>query len=137
MKMDQLVKGTNAMRRANSKFVKVLNYKAGKDKEGRPTAMAKTYTPHEYNVHRHIVDARDKKRYVSAITFIDKKLNVEVTCSCPDYVFSGAEYNNAQVGASKIRYGNGEPPDSSKPDRPSMCKHLIALRALVKAKHGF
>jgi hypothetical protein len=125
------------MRKLNSKFVKVVNYKAGRDKLGRAVAMAKTYTPLELNVHRNVVNSRDKNRYVSAITFLDKSLNVEVTCSCPDYVFSGAEYNNAQVGASKIIYGNGEAPDASKSHKPGLCKHLIALRALVKQKHGF
>jgi hypothetical protein len=137
MKMDKLLKNTDAMRRANAKFVKVVNYKAGRDKDKRPTAMAKTYTPHKYNLHYHVVNDPDKKRYVSAITFLNPQLDVEVTCSCPDYVFSGAEYNNAQVGASKIRYGNGEPPDATKSDRPSLCKHLVALRALVKERHGF
>lgn len=137
MKLDQLLKTSESMRKLNSKFVKVVNYKAGRDKKGLAVAMAKTYTPLEFNVHRNVVPARDKNRYVSAITFLDKNLNVEVTCSCPDYVYSGAEYNNAQVGASKIIYGNGEPPDASKSQKPSLCKHLIALRALVKEKHGF
>ena len=47
------------------------------------------------------------------------------------------EYANNLVGASDIIYGNGDPPDETNPKyRPGMCKHLLALRTLIKAKHG-
>ncbi len=137
MKMDTLVTKSEAFRKINSKLVRVVQYKAGRDKKGYAVAMARTYSRREVNVHRHLVPARDRNKYVSSIRFLDKKLNVEVSCSCPDYVFAGWEWSNAQVGASKIIYGNGEPPDLKNPGhRPGLCKHLIALRALVKEKHG-
>lgn len=137
MKLSQLMNSSERMRKLNSKFVKILNYKEGRDKQGQAVAMAKTYTPYELNVHHRIQPSRDKNRYVSSITFIDKKLNVKVSCSCPDYVFAGWEFANAQVGASDIIYGNGEPPTVRNPDnRPGLCKHLIALRSVIKQKHG-
>ena len=137
MKMDTLVTKSEAFRKINSKLVRVVQYKAGRDKKGYAVAMARTYTRREVNVHRHLVPARDQNKYVSSIRFLDKKLNVEVSCSCPDYVFAGWEWSNAQVGASKIIYGNGEPPSLRNPGhRPGLCKHLIALRALIKDKHG-
>lgn len=137
MKLDELVKRSEPFRKINARFVRVVQYKAGRDSAGKAVAMARTYTPKEVNVHHHVVHARDQNRYVSAIRFIDKKLNVHVSCSCPDYVFGGWEYANAQVGAGTILYGNGEPPTIRNPsNRPGLCKHLIALRELVKAKHG-
>ena len=136
MKLDVLEKKSNAMRKLNSTFVKVVQFKAGRDKSGLAVAMAKTYTLREFNVRRQVVPAKDQKRYVSSIKFLDSKLNVEVSCSCPDYVFAGWEWANHQVGASRIIYGNGEPPDARNPGhKPGLCKHLIALRGLVKEKY--
>ena len=136
-KLDQLVKSSDSLRKINARFVKVVAYKTGRDKKGMAVAMAKTYTVHEVNVHRKLQNARDRSKYVSHIKFLDKKLNVEVSCSCPDYVFGGWEFSNAQVGASQIRYGNGEAPDIRNPDyRPGLCKHLLALREIIKKKHN-
>lgn len=136
MKLDQLVKKSEALRKINSKLVRVVQYKTGRDKKGFAVAMAKTYTKQEVNIQRKLVNARDQNKYVSHVKFIDNKLNVEVSCSCPDYMFRW-EYANTQVGASKIIYGNGEPPNSTNSGmRPGLCKHLIALRSLIKDKHG-
>ncbi len=137
MKLDQLVRQSDRMRKANSKLVRVVGYKTGFDKQGLPTAVAKTYTPREYTVGMRLVKARDQNKYVSSVKFLDKKLNCKVSCSCPDFVFAGWEWSNAQVGASDIIYGNGEPPDIKNPGhRPGLCKHLLALRQLIKDKHG-
>jgi len=137
MKLKALVAKSEALRKINSRFVKVVQYKAGRDKKGFAVAMAKTYTLREVNVHRKLVNSRDTNRYVSHVKFLDKKLNVEVSCSCPDYMFGGWEWSNAQVGAAQIIYGNGEPPDIRNPGhKPGLCKHLIALRALIEKKHG-
>lgn len=125
------------MRKVNSQFVKIVKYKAGRDKKGFAYAAAQTYTPYQLNPHRKVIPAHDKNKYVSKITFIDKKLNVKVSCSCPDYVFGGWEWSNAQHGASDIIFGNGEPPDEKNPSHhPGLCKHLIHLREYVKKKHG-
>lgn len=137
MKLDVLARKSEATRKINASFVKVVQYKAGRDKQGYAVAMAKTYSMREVNVHRHLVPSKDRNKYVSAIRFIDAQLNVSVSCSCPDYVYGGWEWSNAQVGASKIIYGNGEPPTIRNPGhKPGMCKHLLALRAVIKQKHG-
>lgn len=136
MKLSQLMNSSERMRKLNSKFVKILNYKEGRDKSGQAVAMAKTYTPYELNVHHRIQPSKDKNRYVSSITFIDKKLNVKVSCSCPDYMYRW-EFANAQAGAADIIYGNGDEPGSTNPGNvPGLCKHLIALRSAVKQKHN-
>ena len=133
-KLDQLVKSSEALRKINARFVKVVAYKTGRDKKGLAVAMAKTYTLHEVNVHRKLQNARDKNKYVSHVKFLDKKLNVEVSCSCPDFLFRG-EYRLAEAGAAQIRYSNGEPPTVNDMGL-GMCKHLIALRELIKKKHN-
>ena len=136
MKLDVLVRKSEALRKINARLVKVVQYRAGRDKKGYAVAMAKTYTRLEVNVQKKLMKARDQNKYVSHIKFLDKKLNVEVSCSCPDFIYRW-EYANAQVGAAKIRYSNGDAPDSTNPGhKPGLCKHLLALRALIKQKHG-
>jgi hypothetical protein len=136
MKLAQLVKSSDKMRKLNARLVKVVGYKAGKDRNGIPTAISKTYTPREIGVDGRIVPAKDHNKYVSSIKFLDPKLNVKVSCSCPDYCFRW-EVANHKHGASDIIYSNGEPPLERNPNnKPGLCKHLLALRALIKAKHG-
>lgn len=135
MKLAKLVNSSDKMRKANSRFVKLVGYKAGRDKKGLATAVCKTFTPKEYKLGR-VVDAKDKNKYVSSIKFLDDKLNVKVSCSCPDYCFMW-EVANHRHGASDIIYSNGEPPLEKNPNnRPGLCKHLLALRAFIKNKHG-
>lgn len=137
MTLDQIIKSSLPLRKANARLVKVVAYKTGRDKQGLATAVAKTYTPQEYNMQRKLVSARDQNKYVSSIKFLDKKLHVKVSCSCPDFVFAGWEWSLHERGAADIVYGNGEPPNEKNPSYlPGCCKHLIALRALVKGKHG-
>jgi hypothetical protein len=133
-KLDQLVKASEQLRKINARFVRVVAYKTGRDKKGLAVAMAKTYTRHEVNVHRKLQNAKDQNRYVSHVKFMDKKLNVEVSCSCPDFLFRW-EYRLAEVGAAKIRYSNGEAPTVNDMGL-GMCKHLLALRELIKKKHN-
>ena len=136
MKLDALVSKSTRLRKLNASLVRVVAYKTGRDKKGFASAVAKTYTPKEYNVHNRLVMSKDQNKYVSSVKFIDKKLNVKVSCSCPDYMFRW-EYANMTVGASDIIYGNGEAPNVTNPElRPALCKHLIALRRLIKEKHN-
>jgi len=137
MKLDKLVRLSERMRRLNSRLVKVVGYKTGTGKDGIPTAVARTYTPLEYSLGgRRIMRAKDKNKYTSSIKFLDRGLHVRVSCSCPDYMYRW-EYANNLVGASHIIYGNGEAPDETNPQyRPGLCKHLLALRTLVKEQHG-
>lgn len=136
MKLDQLVSKTDKMRKLNARLVRVVGYKTGFDKKGLPTAVAKTYTPREYTLGMRLVRAKDQNKYVSSIKFLDRSLNVKVSCSCPDFMFRW-EFALAQAGAADIIYGNGEPPDITNADqRPALCKHLLALRALLKDRNG-
>lgn len=136
MKLNQLVSKSDRMRKANARLVRVVGYKTGFDKLKRPTAVARTYTPREYTIGMRLRQAKDQNKYVSSIKFLDKELNVKVSCSCPDFMFRH-EFANSQVGASDIIYGNGEPPTETNPSHtPGLCKHLLALRKILKDKHG-
>lgn len=137
MTLNELVRLSERMRRLNSRLVKVVGYKTGKDKKGIPTAVAKTFTPLEYSLRGHrIIRSRDLNKYVSSIKFLDRKYRVRVSCSCPDFMYRW-EYADNLVGAADIIYGNGDPSDETNPGyRPGLCKHLLALRTLIKAKHG-
>lgn len=136
MKLAKLVAGSDKLRKINSRFVRITGYKNGWDKKGIATAICRSYTPKEFKAGR-IVDARDKNKYTTSIKFIDKGLNIKVSCSCPDYTFAGWEYANHVVGASDIIYGNGEPPVEKNPsNRPGLCKHLLCLAKFIKDKHG-
>lgn len=133
MKIAKLFNATDKVRRINARFVRVIGYKAGRDKKGFATAIAKTYTPQEFKGGR-VVPSADKNKYVSSIKFLDEKLNVKVSCSCPDFCFRW-EYNNHKAGAADIIYSNGEPP-TVMGTSIGLCKHLVALRLLIKNKHG-
>ncbi len=132
MKMGKLVASSNRLRKINARLVKVVKYKTGVDPQGIPTAAARTYTPNEYKLGR-IRRSKDQNRYVSSVKYLNKQLNVKVSCSCPDYMFRW-EYANAQVGAADIIYGNGEPPTDTNPDQKiGLC---IAQGTLVTIKRG-
>ena len=135
--ISELVRISDRIRRINARFVKIIGYKTGVDKNGIPTAVCKTFTPLEYTVTKRVVPAHDTNRYTSSIKFLQKGTRyVKVSCSCPDYMYRW-EFANAQVGAGDIIYGNGDAPDETNPKyNPGLCKHLLALRTKVKDKHG-
>jgi hypothetical protein len=136
MKLAKLMNGTDALRKMNAKFIRVVALKKGYNKMGQATAIAKTYTPLEFNSAKTVVKSKDLNKYVSSITFLDKQLNVKVSCSCRDFLYRH-EFILAQYGAADIIYGNGEPPLVTRQDnKPSMCKHLVGLRLLIKSQEG-
>lgn len=58
---------------------------------------------------------------------IAPKSKVMVQCSCEDYTYTW-EYANAEYGAARIFYCNGEPPDEKNPKHsPGLCKHAYRL----------
>ena len=136
MKLDQIVSKSFGLRKENARYVKILKFKAGRDKKtGLAYAAAQTYSQKVLNVHRKIVPSTDRNKYVSKITFLNKKLDVKCACSCPDFMFT-FEFALARKGAADIMFSNGEAPDERNPKyAPGCCKHLIALRNLIKEKY--
>ena len=133
MKLAKLVNSSDKMRKANARLVRVVGYKTGFDKNKIPTAVAKTYTPREYTIGMKLRQAKDKNKYVSSIKFLDRKLNVKVSCSCPDYMYRH-EWANTQAGASDVIYGNGEPSTETNPsNKVGLC---VAKNTLVTTANG-
>ena len=65
---------------------------------------------------------------------ISKQKRVLVSCDCEDWVFVW-EYAVALRGASKVIYGNGQPPTRTNIScEPGLCKHLYAVAEQVLEK---
>lgn len=55
-----------------------------------------------------------------------------ISHNCENFVYMW-EYADAEHGAARIIYGNGEPPNFTNPgSAPGLCKHLMALADLIK-----
>lgn len=135
MKLAKLIAVSDKLRKINSKFVKITGYKNGWDRKGIATAICRSYSPREYSNGR-VVPAKDLNKYTTSIKFLDKQLNVKVSCSCPDFMYRW-EYANHRIGVSDIIYSNGEPARETNPlNRPGGCKHILALAQFVKDRHG-
>jgi hypothetical protein len=132
MKLGKLTQLSETGRIMNAAYVKIQKYKEGRARDGTAYAAAQTYSLVEINSNRELVRSKDRNKYLTKIHFLDKKLNVKVSCSCPDYMFR-FEYPNTKLGASDIIYGNGDPPTVY--FAPGLCKHLIAVRKLIKQRH--
>lgn len=97
--------------------VKVMNIKIGVSKStGLRRFICRTQTPEKKALGFVL------QKYVTTVDFKDNK-HVRISCSCPDFVFSGAEYNLAQKGAAILQYGNGQPPEAHK--QVYCCKHVV------------
>jgi len=136
MKLGELVRRSEPLRKINSKLVRLVGYKTGVDRNEIPTVVCKTWTPLEYIIGNKIRRSADQNKYTSSIKFLDRKYNIKCSCSCPDFMYRW-EWANNQVGAADIIFGNGDPPDIQNPGHvPGMCKHLLRLRTEIKRRHG-
>ena len=134
MKLSQLVKVSSKARKMNAEFVKIVGYKEGRNKKGFAVAIAKSYSPVIYKDGKR-VRAKDTSKYVTRITFVDSKLNVKASCSCPDYLYRW-EYANNLKGAADLLFGNGEAPVEKNPsNKPGLCKHLLRVAQEIKERH--
>lgn len=106
--------------------VKVTGLKIGTSRTtGFVRFVAKTQTP-EKRMMGYVW-----AKYATSIDFVDSK-HVRLSCTCPDFVFSGAEYRLSKKGAADILYGNGEAPISS--SRIYCCKHIVQVTNLLVQK---
>lgn len=78
------------------------------------------------------------KRYTVHVIGLDdpnlpiyKQKRVLISCSCPDWVFTW-EYANAIHGATKIIFGNGQPPVRKNAGcAPGLCKHSLGVAEYI------
>ena len=132
--LKQLYRNTPKMMRMNGEETTVKKLKRTKTKSLRPavTAVCRHNDPYRPDAtprdHKTQIVGRDPDLKLS-----DRKQKVLVSCDCENFVYVW-EYANAEHGASKIVYGNGEKPDFTNPSHsPGLCKHLSALAAKVIA----
>lgn len=136
MSLRQLVRATPRLFINNAVDVEAKQVTKIKTKTLRPAIKGQMVT---YDVWR-----KDRVRRVheSFIIGMDEDLEkpvnrhrkVLVQCGCENFVYV-FEYANASVGASRLIYSNGEPPNFTNPRlAPGMCKHLIALAKIIIEK---
>lgn len=131
--INNLYRSTPRARKNRADYVRLAYLKKGFDKNGNPFAAARTWSSHRVLPTGRVVRQRNRPKYVSVITFFDRRYRCRVSCSCPDFVYSGAEWVLAQFGSAVIEYGNGEAPDITNPGRRKLiCKHLVALYLEIK-----
>lgn len=127
MTIYQIMKNVDFGRRERSEYVRITNLRQGFSKRtGFPKTLSKAYSKREGYTSVH--------RYTCTVDCQDTKSHVMVSCSCPDFVFSGHEYLLMTQGAADIQYGNGEAPQD--PKRPGCCKHLV-MTFKEMLKQGF
>jgi len=136
MKIQELYRRTSDERKYLAQFVRLKDMKSGHLPDGSGFVAAHTSSIKRLDRDGFLVPvpASDRNTYVSAIVFIDKKLNVKVGCSCLDNTFR-AEFANHKHGAADIYYSNGQPARITNPKNlPFLCKHLVALYLKIASK---
>lgn len=128
-----LIKSTPRLMKENAQECYISSYKRSKTKKGLPvvTAGVRHKDPLRPNktvrIHKAMIIGLD-----DPYKPISKQKRVMASCACENYVFMW-EYANAEYGAARIIYGNGEPPDFTNPGRaPGLCKHLMALATEIR-----
>lgn len=116
MTIMQIMRNVDFGRRERSEYVRIINFRFGHSKRTLlPKVVARAYSKRS--------NYRSPHNYACSVDCIDKKSHVKVSCSCPDFVFSGHEYMLMTMGAAEIIFGNGEAPRD--PKKPACCKHLV------------
>ena len=138
LNLTQMTRRTDKRRVGNATYVVMRNVKTGHWKSGPDRGLAyiaaQTSSTHVQDQHGQLIPNPDKNTYVTAITFVDRQLNVKASCSCPDYLFRW-EWANWNRKAADIEYSNGDSPDITNPTyKPSLCKHLVALAERIMDK---
>ncbi len=137
MTFPQIIRRTPRQRIDAAKYVKLINVKKGYNKKtGFGFIIAQAYSTHQWSPH-HFRWVRNplRFRYVTMVEFLDDKLHCRVSCSCPDFTYSGAEFVLHKKGAAEIEYSNGEAPTVRNPNmHPLCCKHLVKLYMTIKSQ---
>lgn len=130
----QLMKSTPALMRNNSNHVTIKSIKRSKTKKGSVayTAICEDHVVNKRpRPHKILIIGKDANKQ----TITGEKQKVLISCDCESFVYT-FEYANAQHGASKIIYGNGDPASTTNPgNSPGCCKHCFAVLSLLRDRH--
>ena len=128
----QIIKRAEPARVANARFVRLVSYKTGYTQEGFAYAACRSYSTHVIGPDGRRVRNPNRERHTTVVLFLDKKLHVNLSCSCGDFTYRW-ETALHHHGAADIEYSNGEMPNSTNPYlSPQCCKHLVALYERIK-----
>lgn len=133
LSLNGLIKSTPRLMKENGTECYVNSVRRGKTPKGLPyiSANVRHKDPMRPNktvrIHKPMIVGLD-----DPFKPISKQKRVLVSCPCENFVFMW-EYADAEHGAARIIYGNGEPPSFTNPGHaPGLCKHLIALATQIK-----
>lgn len=122
-------------RKANAKLVKIDDPRIGYQKNGLPFFIARTHSPYILNSKgKKVVNPTANEWYLTTISFLDKKKHIDISCSCPDFLFRH-EVALADKDASQVEYSNGDYPKDTNPLlKPTCCKHCLAFYSFLYSK---
>jgi hypothetical protein len=125
--LKQIIRKVDPFRREGARYVRILQVKKGYNSLGQGFIASSSYSTHVLDSYGKPHRNAQPDRYVTVITFLDRKLHVSCSCSCPDFKFM-FETALSYKGAAEIEYSDGSPPDVKNPRyRTGQCKHLVAL----------
>jgi hypothetical protein len=122
-----IIKKANRLRKENAKYVRIIDVKKGYNSLGQGFIASSSYSTHIIGNDGRPHINTSPNRYVTVITFLDKKLHVSCACSCDDFKYRW-ETALSYKGGAEIEYSDGSAPDSTNPKyTAACCKHLISL----------
>src|ERR1700684_1522136 len=125
--LPQIVRQTDKLRKERSKYVKILYTKKGYNTLGQGFIATSSYSTHLVDPNGRVYVNEQPDKYITVVTFLDNKLHVKASCSCPDFLYR-EEWALWNRKAADIEYSNGDFPDITNSQyRPYGCKHLMAL----------
>lgn len=131
MTWPQIIKLTPKDRQRLATTVKILKAKKGYDEQGRYILAAVTHSTEDALGRR--IPSSQVVKYVSTVTYLDKKNHVLLSCSCPDFMYRFEVALNKK-GAAVIEYSNGKRPRITNSEEvPGAC---IAEGSMVQTDSG-
>jgi intein/homing endonuclease len=139
LNLQQLFRRHAGRRVESAKYVRIVQTKKGWDSMGRGYIACASYSTKIWDPwkKRYIKNTtgpgKKPARYVTVFVFLDTRLHVIVSCSCPDFKYRWEVALNHKE-AAEIEYSNGELPVIRNPSmRPTFC---VARGSLVETRRG-
>lgn len=126
--LPEIIRRTPDTRKVASKYVRLEKVIKGYNDIGQAFIAAQSYSTHRFDpTIKKWKPVTSKTKYVTVVTFLNRKLQCKVSCSCGDFTYR-AEVALHRKGAADIEYSNGAPPIITNPRlRAFGCKHLVKL----------
>lgn len=125
--LPQIYAKTDELRRRNAQYVRFLRTKKGYNSKGQGFIAVQSHSTRTVDKNGKQISGPSDTKYISMVTFIDKKLHVVCSCSCPDFMYRQEVALNKK-GAAEIEYSNGELPTTTNSRMITyFCKHLCQI----------